>query len=176
MRRRLLNLLTVLSLVLCLALVAMWVRSHFVWDQWAGQRQGVQRVIVSDAGRIGYSEFRSGRHIFPDSRWRWIRRQPRGSNAQASGLHDLVRWDVRDQMKFHFGGERQTISAREWWLPHWMPASVVAVLPLWRGSMVFARRRREPRRRAGLCLSCGYDLRATPGRCPECGSEASKPD
>ena len=47
----------------------------------------------------------------------------------------------------------------------WVAVGAVAEVP---------QRRREARRRTGRCVGCGYDLRATPGRCPECGRVAER--
>jgi hypothetical protein len=49
----------------------------------------------------------------------------------------------------------------------WVLALVSAVAP----ALYVGRKVREPRRpRPGACARCGYDLRATPNRCPECGA------
>jgi hypothetical protein len=56
-------------------------------------------------------------------------------------------------------------------LPHWMLLALTIPLPAY---LLIARLRRHER--PGYCRTCGYDLRATPDRCPECGaiSEGSK--
>jgi hypothetical protein len=51
--------------------------------------------------------------------------------------------------------------------PFWSLALVFGVLPTWALAGALRRRLRKPRR--GHCDGCGYDLRASPDRCPECG-------
>jgi hypothetical protein len=51
--------------------------------------------------------------------------------------------------------------------PDWFVALLFAILPaIW----LYRWRRSRRRFAAHLCQTCGYDLRATPERCPECGT------
>jgi hypothetical protein len=53
-------------------------------------------------------------------------------------------------------------------VPHWLLVPLTAILPAFGIRRTLAPRRRWRLARS-LCAGCGYDLRATPGRCPECG-------
>ena len=68
------------------------------------------------------------------------------------------------------------------WLPSlsvfmWSPNMFI---PFWISTLLFAAlflscrpfhfRRRRKRKRLGLCIKCGYDLRGSQERCPECGT------
>jgi hypothetical protein len=51
--------------------------------------------------------------------------------------------------------------------PFWLLVSLCALLPARQLARLV---RKQVRRRRGACPTCGYDLRASPERCPECGN------
>ena len=53
-------------------------------------------------------------------------------------------------------------------LPVWMPTAMLGGLLTWTYSPIHRRRKRK---KLGLCVKCGYDLRGSKERCPECGQE-----
>jgi hypothetical protein len=177
MTRRLLNLLTALSLVLCVAVGALWVRSYFVFEEWVWQTEQVDRRdgtvwnvltehIRSSRGwwsHVTYNAQGEPNTLPPDLNDKLAHSYDRELPRRRITGHamDLTFWATR------FGGQIP--------LPYWLPCTAFALLPAWRTTMPTIRRRFERRRQeqVGRCSKCGYDLRATPGRCPECGTEAT---
>jgi hypothetical protein len=116
----------------------------------------------------------------PDGRWtdlprthplaEFARQEPTASGTivatfRLPGLHFL---DDRAVIS----GPTHTRESRWWTVSLWMPTSVVALLTF---AMVWPSIRRMRKRRRGKCTVCGYDLRASPDRCPECGTPANHP-
>ena len=68
------------------------------------------------------------------------------------------------------------VTGQQWLrMPYWFVLVLTAV-PWIRLAITRGRSRHVARRvAAGLCTRCGYDLRATPGRCPECGELIRQP-
>ena len=159
----------ILSLLLVLASIALWVRSYRKCDsiRWAQNDQW--RSCTCSRGRVLH--LRARRLIPPNlnMNFRFLS-QPATPNVETD------QWLVKDFVRFagfaYGTGSAPDYTGRAFVIPLWFTTLLFAVPPiLW----FRAWRRRRRTRRQGLCLNCGYDLRATPDRCPECGAEPSPP-
>jgi hypothetical protein len=168
-----------LSALLCVATLALWARTM--------HRSGEILCILNDQvfradgdwGAMSYhGEIVFVAEIPPRSssqRWRrsWLIRFEHDDPAAAFDL-DLGEMMVETihesgNCVAGFGGGP---SINGWsgfvlMVPHWALAVLFGIVPL---SWGMSRWRARRRKKTGLCPSCGYDLRATPGRCPECGA------
>jgi hypothetical protein len=88
----------------------------------------------------------------------------------------LVSWKLAVERRPAWAGQINRLGFRytrwsngsgEFGLPLWVPASLLVVISFIAGAVAEAQRRRSGR---GRCAKCGYDLRASPRRCPECGT------
>jgi hypothetical protein len=68
-----------------------------------------------------------------------------------------------------YGPKTSLLSVRVSYFTVMLPAALVTTAWLVRAVL---RLRRRLRGSPGICRGCGYDLRATPQRCPECGMAA----
>jgi hypothetical protein len=68
-----------------------------------------------------------------------------------------------------YPGEFHTVQ-RNWMIPIWLPMLACLIAPIaWYRRWSRVRHRRTHH----LCMRCGYDLRESPQRCPECGAESN---
>jgi len=194
-RRRLLNLLTLPSLLLCVTALVLWARGHSAGDQFDsmaawndGQRErcrvwGVASMtgrlifyrndVESDPGRDAWWEF-AGRFGLEQ---RGLRHDTVAPGAETSFRQD--RWWNRLGFEYADWSDRPSPRvlerSRQAVAPAWAVALLAAVVPSLWARRELARLVRQSRRDSGRCPQCGYDLRASPDRCPECGSAATTP-
>jgi hypothetical protein len=185
MRRRLFAILSIVSLVLCVATSVLWVLSY------------------TDSGVISYHGRLYAWHIsYPRGERAWVSTNGEGQPSDRTELNPAVNIQVAreayvDGMTINppqfsaLGGEFWSarlfgkgwgntgpngveVPAVNYWLvvvPQWWTVTAFGFLPALAAAMAVCRALRQRRRAAkGRCPSCGYDLRATPDRCPECGA------
>jgi len=163
--------------LLLLAVLAFWPLSYFRYDRVAYRGPDGGYSVFSWAGRLGVS---TGNYPYA-----------RGEFSHANFESDAARaWEAWSYMtsgveatpgfrtRRFLGGEyRVTVPGNTFYPAHiiLVPYSSLAILltfvpAIW--LLTRKRRRRHDRLAKGLCLECGYDLRAhRPGaKCSECGT------
>jgi hypothetical protein len=220
------NVLTALSLALCVGVCVLWSWSH---------RRCHQIAFTLPPGRLWMAQFTHGHcdlHLFngwPGSqRPRWVSEPYPAERPDSAYRIDRLdysqgvnyRWSslsIQSVATFEVATVPCEVALREDGGGYFAeadgfkpmevvygsgPSGFYATPRLWRGGVVLKRVRippyvlalglallpaarfarkgarwglRRKRRAGGLCPACGYDLRASPGRCPECGAVATSP-
>jgi hypothetical protein len=168
------------SLVTCVATLVMWVRSQdrhdgFRWVETDGEGSAYRLDWVAvRAGGLSVGTFKE-----TDLRKGLLLKIEELYPARGGFYERRCAWDysVPPESTWNRLGFWRTCADRHDWdydaslrrveVPLWLLAVMFAVLP---GIVFIPRVRRGRAVGPGTCRSCGYDLRATPGRCPECGT------
>lgn len=182
-----------LSLLLLLATVVVSVRSYWVSDvilsyDWPQDRSFLdaksiwcsrgglgllaQRFIGSNVHSADGLRFEHNRH--PATNYPDFGEELGGSFAPRPRRYAALgfEWIPQSTIKY-FRSPNADVVFTSLTLPLYFPTLLFAILPAHYLLRVCRRRRMVRRIAQGRCIGCGYDLRASSGRCPECGREES---
>jgi hypothetical protein len=178
--RWLFNGLAALSLVICVATAVLWVRSYWFDDEvhmygpndgygcssWGGNLMFIWGPTYHGFKAIPYPA---------KMEWEYLT-----AKTTSLGASSITVAKYRRLASFGFaydpnqpvqGNGRIYYSGYRLFLPHWLFCLLFLAAP----AAWYWQRIRDRRLAAeGRCLTCGYDLRATPDRCPECGGVPEK--
>lgn len=164
-----------LTLLPFLAAAGLWGRSQWMNDSFelVVYRPTVAHLVLqSERGRLSlYASFSTAENFsFGKSRnvrgFTW-----RSGAADATEHSSWSNW--RDFLDRNFGYQHfadippsPQYSDYYFMAPHWLFVVLGGVVPfIW----MLRRCRHAP----NCCITCGYDLRATPDKCPECGTDVT---
>jgi hypothetical protein len=148
MKRQLFTAVAALSLAAAVAVGVLWVKSY----RFPPNRAGGDSLTFTHADPLWWVLSARGRVTL-------CRQQGRDWGREFPGFNTAG---------FRYGGLRgPNGSLYNVAVPHWLPVGLLMIPPM---TWLVTERRRRRRPRRGRCAKCGYDLRATPGRCPECGT------
>jgi len=171
--RCLFNGIMILSLALCVTTTVLGLRSYFVVEavfrsRWDPATRRLSKVDIGwFEGEFTFYYERMAppaQGFFPQPNRGW---QHSTTHLVSPGF---ASWNIKHQPRSYFLGASGTLGWNENWtvaFGMWPLAVALALLPDYR---LFEKNWRTHRVAVGLCPSCGYDLRATPDRCPECGT------
>jgi len=186
-RRILLHAITLASLALCLATVVLWVGSYAYFGEYRQLNKDNGRLLdlVVLYGGMQVAKVENVWNRNGELGWEWDRGW---SWVPLNDGRSLWGAPPKDWQLFHgagtvadhralgfrlMSGNLGGIPGSPFWsirVPLWAIALAFSALPVFRALRWRRRRRARRARSAGLCPACGYDLRATPERCPECGA------
>ena len=179
--RILFNAATALSLAICVCVAYFWATSYLLG--WEGLWE---RLDDDELGRSVFYAEASGGGIALG--YRRLRVAPNASPGFVSRYRSTMNPPPERHLRRTHGNDYPSPARPgRWWFaqrtasdPPFDLAGALVVAPCWAlfllsaalpGLWLFLRVRRRRRvLKQGICLSCGYDLRATPDRCPECGA------
>src|SRR5688572_2003349 len=173
MKRRLTTLLAALSFLLFVVFATMWVRSYLRLDVLIHVRPHDVTTVSMLHGRIvsqiGWTAEEAKQRSSARNSVGW-RFETWGSVSGSTTIDMSRGWQLLGFDAFNMG-KGKTYGEFVVIVPYWFLCLVTVILP---ARVAYIRLRTHRRRMLGLCVGCGYDLRQSTERCPECGAFAGR--